>query len=158
MTQAAYAALTLVIVSSILLGATAIADEGLAHTGERTDIVDESFTPQGNTGQFITLDNSNSDDLTYSDDVEVKNKDGNHSIEGADYEWNSDNGTIKPLAGGNLEGDTTATINYTIWNPTQQDDDVADTVVTMADLGQWIPLVLLVALVLLAISTLGGLS
>lgn len=155
MSDAAYSALALVVVAILLFAAAAIADEGAAKTGERTDIVDESFTPQGNTGQFIQLDNSDADQLTYSDDVVVNDKSGNHSIEGADYEWNEENGTIKPLANGNLEGDNTATIDYTIWNPTEQDDDVRRTLATVINTGQWIPLLLLVVLVVFAIGFFG---
>lgn len=158
MTQVAYGALVLVLVSLLLLGAGAVADEGVGHTGERTDIVEEEFTPQGNIGSVISLDNSNSDELTYSDDAEVKDMNGNHSIEGEDYEWNANNGTIRPLSGGNLDGDNTATINYTIWNPTQQDDDIAGTIATLVDTGGFIPLLLLVALVVGAVVVLGGLT
>lgn len=155
MSDAAHSALALVVVAIILFAAAAVADEGAARTGERTDVTAESFTPQGNTGDFIDLDNSNSDELTYSDDVQVSDKNGNHSIEGQDYIWNEDNGTIKPLAGGNLEGDNSATIDYIIWNPTEQDENVRSIITTVIDSGQWIPLLLLVVLVVFAIGFFG---
>lgn len=158
MAEAAYAALALILVSSLLLGATVVADEGLARTGERTDVVQEEFTPNNNEDTWVKLDNSDSDELTYSDKVEVKDQNGNHSIRGEDYEWNTTNGTVKPLSGGNLDGDASAEINYTIWNPTDQDEDVGDLIVTFINAGQWIPLLLLVILVIIAIAVLGGLA
>lgn len=154
MTELAYAALVLVLASLFLLGAGTVADDGLAHTGERTDI-SENFTPSVG---VVTLENSNSDELTYSDDVTVKDKNGNHSIEGQDYLWHDNNGTVEVLAGGNLDGDNDASIDYTIWNPTQTDDDVGTVIADLVTTGSFIPLLLIVALVIGAVVVLGGLS
>jgi len=97
---------------AVLAATGVVALQGaLADAGDRTVVEDESFTPQ--TGTAVALDRSNLGDTVYYDDnVSVVDENGDRSYNGTDYIWYSGNGTIEGLAGGNLDGDTTATITY----------------------------------------------
>lgn len=82
----------------------------LETAGEDNTITGETWTPDA--GNTTTLDNSNIQGAYYNDTVVVRDENGNLSDAGTDYEWNPGNGTVKALAGGNLDGDTSATIHY----------------------------------------------
>lgn len=155
MSDGAFAVVTLVAVSVLIFGAAAVASSGYAQTGVKHHINDETFTPQ--TGSFVALNLSNHANLTYSENVTVKDENGNLSVEGDDFEWNSSDGTIQALAGGELDGDSSATIDYTVYSQTDTEDRVLDTVTAFIDISEWVPLLLLVGLVVIGISMLGRL-
>jgi len=77
--------------------------------GSNYDIDGETFTP--NAGSVTTLDHSNLPDTHYSESVEVFDNNGNLVDPGEDYVW-FDNGTIKTVTGGDLDGLNSATIDY----------------------------------------------
>lgn len=89
----------------------------LAGAGQKETVDSESFNPSAGTVQ--TLDRSQLANTFYNDTVQVFDENGDRSFEGTDYEWLETNGTIKPLAGGNLDGDSTATITYSYRTTTQ---------------------------------------
>lgn len=84
----------------------------LADNQQRTDITNESFTPDA--GNVTELQDSRLDAATYDDDsnVTVYNASDVEMTEGTDYEWFQENGTLKTLSGGDLEGDATANVSY----------------------------------------------
>lgn len=86
-------------------------DAALADAGDRDVIAGESFTPQVDTA--VALDRSNlGDTVYYNNSVDVVDENGDQSFEGEDYIWYEKNGTIEALSGGNLDGDASATIDY----------------------------------------------
>lgn len=90
----------------------------LDEAGEQTAITNESFTPSA--GSVTTLDQSNLDNSDYSDTVAVFDGSNNRVYEDDDYIWFESNGTIKTVTGGELDGDTSATISYSVKQTTAQ--------------------------------------
>jgi len=142
------------IVIAILLATMVVGlDAALADAGTREEISDESFTP--NAGTVQSLDRSNLGNTVYYDsNVSVRDENGERSFEGTDYEWFESNGTIKPLVGGNLDGDASATIDYAYRETTERQR-------TMAQLAAVVPqggaLILPLGFVLVAFAALRGL-
>jgi len=81
----------------------------LAASGDQIVVSNETFQPDA--GDVTQLEQSNRP-VFYNRSVAVADENGNRSIEGQDYRWIQDNGTVEALPGGNLEGDNSATITY----------------------------------------------
>jgi len=89
----------------------------LNEAGERTSITNESFTP--NAGSVTTLEQSKLDNTVYDDSVTVYDDTNDRVYEGDDYQWFESNGTIKTVTGGELDGDTSATVSYSFQSTTE---------------------------------------
>jgi len=100
-----------------LVGTYAV-DASLENAGENVTNQGESFTPDA--GNVTNLTDSHIDGAYYDHEVTVTDENGNPSQNGTDYIWFVRNGTIKTITGGNLDGDTTATIDYGYRLPTDQ--------------------------------------
>ena len=124
---------------------------GLADAGAQTEIAEESFNPSAGTVQQLQA--SKLDNAYYSQSVQVRNENSDRSIGGEDYEWFEQNGTIKPLVGGNLDGDTSATINYSYRQTTSRQRGFA---ATLSQIPSVMGLALPVGLVLAMIAALRG--
>lgn len=85
-------------------------EAALASGGDPVTVENETWTPDP--GNVTQLDDSNQTGAYYDESVTVRDENGNLSEEGTDYEWFTANGTVKALSGGNLDGDTSATITY----------------------------------------------
>lgn len=90
----------------------------LEDAGEDYEITGESWTPDA--GNVTTLDESNRQGAYYNETVQVYDGNDNPSEAGVDYRWYDGNGTVKALSGGNLDGDTSATIHYSFQQTTQE--------------------------------------
>ena len=80
------------------------------NAGTNYDIDGEDFTPSA--GDVTTLQHSNLPDTHYSDQVEVRDTNGDLVDKNEDYIWFDRNGTVKTVVGGELDGDNGATIDY----------------------------------------------
>lgn len=100
------------ILGIVLVGAVAVwgLQAAAASAGEQRTITGESWTPEA--GSVTQLDHSGLPNAYYADSVTVEDSNGNLMDAGVDYEWFEDNGTIKALSGGGLDGETSATIDY----------------------------------------------
>lgn len=107
MARAVVAILGLVVVGFLAVQGL---DAGLATAGDTRDIDSESWTP--NAGSITDLANSNLENAYYTDQVEVFDSNDNRMVDGDDYIWYEQNGTIKTVTGGDLDGESSATINY----------------------------------------------
>lgn len=85
-------------------------EAALETAGDDRDIENETFTPTS--GTVIQLDNSDRENAFYEHQVAVFNQSDVRMVEGTDYTWFSINGTVKPLSGGDLAGDSSANISY----------------------------------------------
>lgn len=131
----------------LVLGVVAV-NGAYANTGPHTD-TSETFTP--NAGTVTTLNESNSPALVYDTTVTVTDENGTLMLEGDDYTWYEQNGTIKTLAGGRLEGDTEATIDWG-WNaPDREARAMASLMGHGLNIGSFTILILGVGLVLGAV-------
>lgn len=88
-------------------------------TGERFD------GPAG--GGLVSLEQSNRQNVFYRGTVTVYNENGNLTVEGTDYIWHQDNGTLEVLAGGELDGVNNAEIDYGYDVPTVERREAAET-------------------------------
>ncbi|MDR9431874.1 MAG: hypothetical protein RI568_14405 [Natronomonas sp.] len=107
MSRAIVAIFAIVIVGAVSVYALGFAAES---AGVNHEIDDETFEPVG--GQVTTLDHSNLDHTTYDESVEVYDNNGDLVDPQNDYIWFEDNGTIKTVSGGDLDGENSATIDY----------------------------------------------
>lgn len=124
----------------------------LAGAGDREKIDGETFTPSA--GSYQTLDRSNLNHTYYNDSVVVVDENGDRAFEGRDYEWNVTDGTIKPIAGGNLDGDTSATIDYDYRRTTVEQRQFAT---LLAEVPRSVGLILPLGFILAAFAALRGL-
>jgi hypothetical protein len=109
-----------------ILAATAVfgIQGALAGAGDRQQIDGETFTPV--VGSAVSLERSNlGADVYYNDSVAVVDENGDTAYEGRDYRWLERNGTIVALAGGNLDGDSSATVDYDYRRTTQTQQELA---------------------------------
>lgn len=140
----AFAFFGIAIVSVIAVAAFQAA---LATAGDRAVVRGETFTPT--TGSAISLDRSNLDNAYYNGTVDVEDENGDQSFNGTDYIWYQQNGTIEPLAGGNLDGDTSATIDYSYRRTTERQRTLAGLLATIPKTSSILP-VLGIALIAFA--------
>jgi hypothetical protein len=98
-------------------GATVAYQSALEEGGEQTALDNESWSPDA--GNVTTLSDSGLD-VFYDETVDVRDSNGNTMEAGVDYEWFATNGTVKALSGGDLDGESTAYIDYGYSNPTEQ--------------------------------------
>lgn len=120
MTRAVVAVLVL-----ILLAATGVAglEAALETAGDNVVVENETWEPDA--GNVTQLSDSNRTGAYYDENVTVYDENGNLSEPGSDYEWFPGNGTVKALQGGNLDGDTSATITYGYQQTTQEQRNLA---------------------------------
>lgn len=95
----------------------------LEDAGTDEVVENESFDPQ--TGTVQALEESDRDYAYYDETVVVVDENGNATTEGIDYQWYPSNGTIKPLSGGELDGDGSAEITYRYQVTTEEQRGIA---------------------------------
>ena len=129
------------IMSIVVIGALGVwgLQAAAANAGVNHAIQDESFTP--NAGNVTTLAHSNLDHTYYDESVTVHDNNGDLMDPQNDYVWYDSNGTIRTVVGGDLDGATSATIDYR-YQTTTNDQQALITVVGMLPrvLGVVLPL------------------
>lgn len=149
------AVVALIIVAIMLVGGAATAQFAVSSTGDK-----RTFTEEFNTsapGDIVEFNQSNVEEVYYSDTVNVTDENGTLMRDGQDYEWIERNGTLRVLSG-ELENDTDATIRYSYRDPSPTQVNQASRIATLFDSALWIPLALLIALLVAALGVFGGLS
>jgi gamma-glutamylcyclotransferase (GGCT)/AIG2-like uncharacterized protein YtfP len=106
---------------------------GLADAGGEVEIDSETFTPDA--GNATLLDNSNINEAYYAETVTVRDENGTVVSAGVDYRWNESSGTVTTLSGGELAGDSTATIDYAYQRPTDRQQSFAALLSTIPRVG-----------------------
>lgn len=146
-----------VVLAILLVGGAAIAQHSYNETGEQGQTLTETFDA-GATGTIITFNESNREDpVYYEETVDVVLKNGETVIEGQDYLWLEDNGTLEVLDG-ELDNTTDNEITYTYRVPSERQTELQEQIAWLYSSAQWLPFVLIVLLVVLAMSMMGGLS
>lgn len=136
MSRAVVAILGIVLVGVIGIYA---AQAGLANASEDRTVDNETWTPT--VGVVTELDHSNQTGATYGGEVDIWDENGTVMTNGTDYEWYDGNGTVKALAGGGLDGDSTATITYGFQQTSEEQRALAGIVAMLPRaLGILIPL------------------
>lgn len=103
-----------VIAVVLLLGAAVFGimafDAAMANAGEDYLVTNETWTPSA--GSVTQLENSELAGGYYDNSTNVYDQSGAEVDRGTDYEWFQNNGTVKALVGGALDGDSSANITY----------------------------------------------
>lgn len=115
MSRAVVAIFALIVLA--LVGSYAV-DATLETTGENVTVEGEEWTPDA--GNVTNLTESHVDGAYYDHEVTVRDEGSVTVTEGEDYLWFVGNGTIYTVEGGDLDGDTSATIDYGYRLPTDQ--------------------------------------
>lgn len=122
--------------------------------------VNETFTPDA--GNVTSLNQSDLSDVFYAESVTVTtNASGEGPSKlaspGRDYEWYPSNGTLKTLAGGKLDGVSSARILYGYTAPTPAQRGLVQLAAGELEMARLLALVGVVGAVVLAIGRLGQL-
>lgn len=114
--------LAFVAIAILSMAGVAAYEASLAEAGEDKLEVNETFVPDA--GNVTTLDESNRNGVYYAQNVTVY--ESHQQLEpGVDYRWIADNGSVKALAGGQLDGASSANITYAYQVTTQAQRDLA---------------------------------
>lgn len=143
--------IALVLVAVILLGGVAAYQQQIVSSAEATAVGNEGFQSP-TAGEVIQLDQSNLTGAYYSDNETVRNDSDVEMEEGVDYEW-LNNGTIRPLSGGDLAGDANGTIDYHYRQTSPEQRARAEFVSLVLGNAGWI---VIVGVLILLLSVLGG--
>jgi len=139
-----------------LLGAVGVTHYATASTGVQEQYT-ESFDP-GTNQTHVTLNQSNQTGVYYTDVVNVTGENDSRMRPGIDYRWHSSNGTLTVLDGGNLDGDTSATIEYSLRIPSEQQKTYTTLLGNLFNATYAIPIVAAIALLVAALSLFTQLS
>ena len=102
----------------VLIGGAGAMDAALGEGGERNDIENETFEPVG--GETTELENSNLENAEYDEFVTVVSDQGEEFVDGEDYHWHDNNGTITTIEGSDLDAENNAEISYGFGLPTDE--------------------------------------
>lgn len=128
-----------------------VTEAALEDAGEDVVVTNETWTPDA--GNVTTLDDSNRDGAFYSHTVTVYDENGTEMENGTDYQWFVDNGTVKALTGGGLDGDSSATITYEYQQTTAEQRQFA---AALANLPQALGIIAPLGLAILFLAFLSG--
>lgn len=95
----------------------------LETAGEKVVVENETFTPSA--GSITILSDSQINGAFYNDTVDVYNNTGGVMDAGTDYQWFESNGTLKTLAGGDLDGEIEGKITYDYELTTKEQRSIA---------------------------------
>jgi len=96
----------------VLVGGVAVwgLQAAAADAGAKTTIEEETFTATA--GEVSTLEHSNLNNTYYSETVTVRDGNNDRVDPGEDYVWFANNGTLKVVTGGELDGTSGPSITY----------------------------------------------
>lgn len=112
----------LIAVALLILTGAAAVDASLSDSGAQTEITGEEFN--ASTAGVVQLNQSDQAGARYAETVNVKNESDVEMVAGEDYTWDSTNGTIEVLSGGDLIGSDPASINYSYRVPSETQEAV----------------------------------
>jgi len=148
------AIVAVVVVAILLVGGGAVAQLSFVESGTSKEYT-ETFDA-GAIGDIITFNESNRDDVIYEENVIVESKNNKLYVEGEDYTWYQNNGTLEVLSS-NLANTTDNTIDYVVVAPTLKHRENADRIASLFSITQYIPLLLLIGLILIVLGVFGSL-
>jgi len=150
------AAVALLAVAAVLIGATAGAQLAFEDTGDHTT-VEETFAT-GSVGERVVLNDSNRDNVFYDRNVDVLNDTSETMVQGADFDWNDRNGTLT-VESTALASQSNATITYGYNLPNESQRMVASWLGWITgNLAMVLPLIVILGLLFMGLAGLGALS
>lgn len=151
--MAADKAILLVVFAILLIAGIQMFDAGASAAADENLITNESWT--SDPGTYVTLDRSN-EGYAYNNSVVVRNATGATMTDGTDYDWNESDGTIKAIAGGDLDPAQSANITYSVEEQTEVQQGITAIIGGTLKVSHLMLVVLLVALMAAGLRTLGG--
>jgi hypothetical protein len=143
-----------VVALALLVAGGAVAASYASVTSAEATALSENAT-SGAPGDEVVFPSSETDGAYYSDTATVFN--GSTELQnGTDYTWNGTDGTL--TVDSQAAANTTLTANYTIYERTTEQQSAAATLSSLFGALAYLPFVLMVALVLLAVGVFGGVS
>lgn len=82
----------------------------LENAGDDITVTNETWTPDA--GNITQLNDSDRTGAFYASNVTVRDENDTLQDPGTDYDWLEENGTIRAVTGGGLDGDANATVTY----------------------------------------------
>lgn len=149
------AIIALVFVALVLTGsaiAVSISSKTTADAQNVTDTLESDAV-----GTLLETNNSNVEGAYYSDNATVVNESSNETLSGpTDFIWHRENGTLSIES--QKAANTRLSVTYVWYERT--DNQIAQTEISsyIIQAGIWIPLVLFIALLFIALGIFGGLS
>lgn len=142
-----------VVIAAVLVGGAAIGQLAFVESAPSETNNDAFNTDAVGTSYEVMT----TGEVYFDNTVNVTNGTGVQMVEPDDYTWDESNGTLE-VNSDRLANQTDAQIDYTFSRPTQQQSEYADRLATLFSVSYMIPLIIIVALVILAAGMLGGLS
>jgi len=150
-----HSVIAFVFVAIVLISATIM----VGYAGQAT-ATEYALSENGTSGAINTtvyFPNSTIDNVFYSDSATVVNATSDTELtSGQDYEWNTINGTVTVLS--QEASNTTLTANYTLYEGSDTQKGVLDTVTKTYSVAAYVPLILLIGLLGIVLSLFGGLA
>lgn len=144
------------VLAILVLGGGLVASHSLASSGQTQQQVSDKFSA-GSVGSHIVFNASNRDGVYYSSSIAVTASNGDPYIAGKDYTWHRSNGTltVKSQTLANTSNDQVA-FSYRI--PSTSQSRVASLVGALLRTGSFLPLLVIVLLIVIALGVLAGAS
>lgn len=147
------AIIAVVFVALALIGGGIVAAYSSQTTATEYDATESVTT--GGIGNITELDNS-TNAYYWSDDVDIETSNNKLLVAGEDYDWHSDNGTFTVLSSD--AANTDLTVSYSYGAQSESQETATNTIGMLLEAGAYIPFLLILALVFIALAVFGGLS
>ena len=142
-----------VVLAAVLVGGAAVAQLAFVESAP-SDTTTDTFDTSGVGSTYAV---STVGEVYFDDETNVTNGSGVGMVEPDDYVWYESNGTLE-VQSDRMANEIDASIQYSFSRPTQQQSQLADQLATLFSAGYFLPVVIIVALIILAAGLLGGLS
>lgn len=149
-------AIILVVLVGMCVVGVGIATSYASVTTADDRVVNETNATGAGMNETVTFNSSNLDGAYYSENATVLDENGTELDDPNDYVWHPENGTLTVQS--SEAANESLTANYTVWERSNEQQTVTATIAGLQQAGAWLPFVLFVGLLLVAMTTLGGLS
>jgi len=150
----AQALIGVVALALLVAGGAVAASYATVTSADATDLSENATS--GAPGDEVRFPSSETEGAYYSDTATVYNNTTELEGDGTDYRWNNDTGTLDVTS--QAAANTTLTANYTIYERTTEQQSAAATLASLFGALAYLPFVLMIGVVLLAVGVFGGVS
>jgi hypothetical protein len=150
------AIIALVVVALILAGGALAVTYSTKTTADDTQLSEQNESTVGGINTTVTFPNSSVDGAYYSKNATVTNSTDVELDSPGDYRWFEENGTLEVKS--QAAANETLTANYTIYERTERQQQASTILAYLFQSGAWIPMLLFLGLLVIALGIFGGLS
>lgn len=142
-----------VFIALVLIGGGIVVSYGAQTSAIEYDASETVTT--GNVSEVVELNNSSSAHY-WEEDVKITTSNNKVLVQGEDYDWYVNNGTFEVLS--DQAANTEVTVEYHYGAQTETQQEATTIAALILESGAWIPMIIIFALVLFAVSALNQLS